>query len=168
MPKITPGQKYANEYHKVILGALTALFYPDLIQPHKEWEIHEGRKRVDIVYTNAADSGFFAQRRDARNTEANAVIVECKNYSNDIANAELDQLLGRFDSNRGRFGILTCRNVDDLDLLMKRCRDMSSRSQGFILVLTDDDIVEMLVAKETLEDENIQNILHAKFRKLLQ
>lgn len=78
LPKIIPGKEHANEYHKVILGALTALFYPDLIQPHKEWEIHEGRKRVDIVYTNTADSGFFAQRRNARNTGANVVIVECK------------------------------------------------------------------------------------------
>lgn len=57
--KATPtGAKHADKYHSIAMGIITTCFYPDLIQPHKEWEINGGRKRIDIVYTNAADSGF--------------------------------------------------------------------------------------------------------------
>jgi hypothetical protein len=168
LPQIPPGAAHASDYHSIMLSAFTVLFYPDLILPRKEWEIHDGRKRIDFIYTNAADNGFFAHRRDGKNTQANIVIVECKNYTDDIGNPELDQLCGRFDDNRGQFGILACRQVDDPQTLAKRCRDMSSRSQGFVIVLTDDDILAMLKAKAALEDGEVEEILHNKFAALLQ
>ena len=161
------GKKDADKYHQLVLGSLTALFYPSLIQPRKEWEIHGGRKRIDIVFTNAADTGFFAHRRDDHSTFANTVIVECKNYSTDIANAEIDQLLGRFDNNRGKFGIITCRSIDKKKLLDERCRNAASRSQGYVIVLTDDDIVAMLEKKANLEDMKIEEVLHRKYQDLL-
>lgn len=167
-PNIPTGRGDADRYHSTILGALTVIFYPDLIQPRKEWEIHNGRKRIDIVYTNAADTGFFAHRRDNHKITANAVIVECKNYTNDIANDEIDQLLGRFDNNRGKFGIITCRSIDNLALLNNRCIDISSRQVGYIIVLTDNDIISMLEAKANLDENRIQHILHEKFRILIQ
>jgi hypothetical protein len=166
--EIPPGAAHADQYHRLVLGSLTALFYPSLIQPHKEWEIHDGRKRIDIVFTNSADTGFFSQRRDDPNVNANTVIVECKNYSKDLANAEIDQLLGRFDNNRGKLGIITCRAVDRQDLLARRCRDASSRSQGYIIVLTDADLVGMLEAKARLEDGYVERVLHRKYRELLR
>jgi hypothetical protein len=165
--KVKRGAASADEYHRLVMGSLTALFYPDLIQPHKEWDIHDGRKRIDLVFTNAADTGFFAQRRNDPMVNANTVIVECKNYSSDIANQELDQLLGRFDSNRGKFGIVTCREVDKPDLLIKRCKDASTRAQGYMIVLTDADIVAMLRAKSELRDNEIEALLHRKYRELL-
>jgi hypothetical protein len=164
---VPSGQKDADKYHNLVLGSLTALFYPDLIAPTKEWDIHDGRKRIDIVFTNAADAGFFAQRRNDHLVNANTVIVECKNYSRDIANAELDQLLGRFDNNRGKLGILTCRSVDDVANLTARSRDAATRQMGYIIVLTDSDLVEMLTAKSQLDDARIQSILHRKYRELL-
>lgn len=164
---IQAGPKSATDYHMLVLGSLTALFYPDLTQPRKEWEVNEGRKRVDIVFINSGTSGFFSQRRDDPKVNANLVIVECKNYSSDIANEELDQLLGRFDDNRGKLGIIACRSVDDQKTLAKRCRDASARSRGYIVVLTDEDIIGMLVAKSQLEDEFIEGLLHRKYRELL-
>ncbi len=165
---IKPGRKDADKYHNVIMGSLTVLFYPYLTHPKKEWDVNEGRKRIDLVYVNAADMGFFAQRRNAHNTCANIIVVECKNYSDDIANEELDQLLGRFDDNRGKFGILTCREVDDIKTLEKRCLDMSIRSRGYIVTLTDAEIIEMLEAKANLNDDMIENMMQRKFRELLK
>lgn len=165
---IKAGKAEANEYHRFIMGALTALFYPDLIQPHKKWEIHDGRKRIDIVYTNSSESGFFAQRRNDPMMNANTVIVECKNYSADIANPEFDQLLGRFDNNRGKFGIITCRSVDNQKLVDSKCKDASSRGRGYIIVLTDSDIIEILRKKAALREPEVGILLFQKFRKLLE
>ena len=166
--KIDPGRNDADRYHRLVMGVLTTLFYPKLIQPHLEWKINSGRKRIDIVFTNAADTGFFAQRRSDHKVNANSIIVECKNYSKDIANQEIDQLLGRFDENRGRFGILTCRSIDDEKILRERCKDASSRSRGYIIVLTDDDLIYMLRAKAEMRDDEIEGKLHSMYRRLLE
>lgn len=164
---IGTGNKAADDYHRLVLGALTALFYPSLIMPKKEWDIHDGRKRVDIVYVNSADGGFFGQRRDDPKMNANMVVVECKNYSDDIANTEVDQLLGRFDENIGKFGVITCRSVDKPDVLAKRLRDAAARSQGYVICLTDADLKEMLIAKSQLRDETVERAMYAKFRDLI-
>ena len=165
--QIEPGTKDATKYHNLVLGSLTALFYPALIQPHKEWEIHDGRKRIDVVFTNSADTGFFSHRRNDQKVNANTVIVECKNYSEDLNNPEIDQLLGRFDDNRGKFGLIACRTIADPKALTKRLRDASSRSQGYIVVLTDEDLIAMLSAKANLDDDAIEALLHRKYRDLL-
>ncbi|GJD29478.1 hypothetical protein PMNALOAF_0711 [Methylobacterium adhaesivum] len=165
--KIPKGEEHADAYHSLVTGALTTLFFPDLVQPHKEWEIHDGRKRIDIVFTNAADTGFFSRRRNDQLINANTVIIECKNYSKDIANVESDQLLGRFDSNRGKFGFITYRSADNDDLLMKRCKDAASRQQGYIIPLSDDDMIEMLEAKSNLNNEFVSRRLEEKFRSII-
>jgi hypothetical protein len=43
-----PGNEHASEYHNLIIGAVEFLFFPQLIYPWKEHEIHEGRKRIDM------------------------------------------------------------------------------------------------------------------------
>lgn len=92
------GTKSATKYHKLIAGILTFLFYPHLIQPVKEREIHSGRKRIDIVFTNAAEKGFFNTVLAKPQTRSSWVVVECKNYSADLGNPELDQIAGRFSN----------------------------------------------------------------------
>lgn len=161
------GAEHADRYHMIAMHALTLCFFPALIQPHKEWEINGGRKRIDIVYTNAADTGFFSHRRDAKNTSATVLIVECKNYSKDIANPELDQLLGRFDDNRGYLGFLMCRTIDNRKKALERCRDYASRGKAFMMIFEDANLLELLDAKKMGDDNKIEGILQAKFRSLI-
>lgn len=165
--EIQAGNAQANDYHLLVLASLNALFYPSLISPRKEWDINEGRKRVDIVFTNAAERGFFAHRRNDQNVNANLIIVECKNYTNDIKNPEIDQLLGRFSNNRGKLGIITCRSIDNEEVLKKRCKDAANSSQGFVISLTDEDIIFMLQAKAKLQDHEIERLLHQKYNDLI-
>lgn len=164
---IPPGKDHADNYHQIAMGMLTTCFYPSITHPHKEWEINSGRKRIDIVYTNAADTGFFAHRRDATNTCATMVIIECKNYTKDIVNPEIDQLLGRFDNNRGKFGIVTCRSVDSPKVLLDRCRDLAKTGRGYILTLTDKDFDLILDAKSKADETFIEGLLQKKFRELI-
>lgn len=161
------GTEHASRFHMISMHALTLCFFPSLIQPHKEWEINDGRKRIDIVYTNAADTGFFSHRRDAKNTAATMLIVECKNYSSDIENPELDQLLGRFDNNRGHLGFIICRAVDKPKKLLSKCQDYAKSGKAYILVFDDSDILRLLEARKMGDEDQMEAILHAKFRAII-
>jgi hypothetical protein len=45
--------------------------------------------------------------------------------------------------------------------------DAAAHSQGYIIILTDEDLIAMLLAKSRLEDDQIEARLHDKFRELL-
>jgi hypothetical protein len=91
LPNINPGNASANQFHSFMVGVIEFIFYPDLIYPVKEDEINEGRKRIDISYTNNASSGFFFRRHIEARCNAVKVMVECKNYQKEMANPELYQ-----------------------------------------------------------------------------
>ena len=120
LKKIPPGRKAANEYHNFILGALTEIFYPWLTHPTKEQAVDEGRKRIDIVYRNSSESGFFSRLVQMHKIHCPYINIECKNYSEDPKNSELEQLIGRFSRKRGKFGFLVCRQLHDPALMLKR------------------------------------------------
>lgn len=142
--EIPRGTANATRYHHLAMAICTFLFYPQLSCPLLEHEIHEGRKRIDIKYTNSATNGFFAQMLQSPATCAIDVLVECKNYQNEIANPELDQMSGRFSPHRGRFGLLLCRSIDNRVRFIKRCRDTALDDRGYIIVLEDLDLHELL------------------------
>ena len=130
-----PGPAQAGTYHRRAADLLNALFYPSLAHPRIEVPIHGGRKRVDIAFTNVASNGFFGWL--ATHYPASTIWVECKNYSREVANEELDQLAGRFSPSRGKFGILLCRSFEDKALFDARCRDTALDDRGFIVALDD-------------------------------
>ena len=141
---IDAGAKTANEYHSVAMGICTFLFHPSLIKPVKEFEQHDGRKRVDIKFTNASENGFFFRMLSAPQTRAISVYLECKNYNRKIANPELDQLSGRFNVRQGHFGILLCRSMENRCRVIEGCRDTVIDGRGYMLPLADNDLVTML------------------------
>ncbi|MCA3444933.1 MAG: hypothetical protein INF52_16500 [Rhodobacter sp.] len=144
LPAIPSGSASAGRYHTFILGALEFIFWPNLIYPRKEHEVDEGRKRIDVVYTNAARDGFFWRAHTAHNIASRLVMVECKNYSEDPVNPEIDQLSGRFSVNRGQLGMLLYRTADNYERLCARCRDTAQAGRGFMIALGDQQITEFL------------------------
>lgn len=167
LDSIPVGSLRATDFHNHIKGVLTAIFYPHLINPQKEQEIHEGRKRIDLVYENAAREGFFMSLPNIKKVPSAYVFAECKNYSSDPANPELDQLSGRFSTNRGRFGFLVCRTVEDKELFFQRCRDTAQDDRGFIIPLDDDDLKLLLQFKSENKIREINNFLDGAYRKLV-
>lgn len=127
-----------------MIGTLEFIFYPNLVNPRKEQPIHEGRKRIDIAYTNAAEHGLFRRVHAYHNITCIMVMVECKNFTSDPANPELDQLQGRFGANRGRLGIIVARRFVDRELFIARCRDTARDGRGYIIPLVDQDIIRLL------------------------
>lgn len=147
---LSTGTENASAYEKAIEALLTALFYPDLVHPIYQHEIHDGRKRIDIKYTNMGGAGFFAWL--SKHYTAPQVFIECKNYGGKVANPELDQLSGRFGRSRGSFGILVCRKFDNKDRFQQSCRDTAKDDRGYIIVLDDDDLRTLVEARKA-EDE---------------
>jgi hypothetical protein len=113
---IPGGGEAATRYHKFMVGVIEFLFYPNLIYPVLEHEIHEGRKRIDILYTNSSQMGFFKRAQTQPQMRSQFLPVECKNYTKDPANPELDQIAGRFSNQRGWLGIMCCREMTNKDL----------------------------------------------------
>lgn len=167
LPNIPPGNADADRYHTFIMGALEFIFWPNLIYPKKEHEVHEGRKRIDITYTNAAQDGFFWRAHTAHNIASRLIMVECKNYSKDPVNPEFDQLAGRFSVNRGQLGMLLYRTVEDYERLCARCRDTAQDGRGFIIALGDQQVIEILFLIANSQRNAIDARLQAIFNRLI-
>lgn len=164
---IPPGRPNATAYHHLIAGLFTYVFYPNLITPTLEFDINQGRKRIDIAFANAADRGFFRDIKQDPFLLAREIMVECKNYTEDLANEEIDQMIGRFDPRRGRFGIIACRGIADAERLLERCRDMFRAQQGAAIVFTDDDFAALLAVPDIQRGPAVDAMCRAKFRALL-
>jgi hypothetical protein len=162
---VNPGKEESSKYERAIESLLTALFYPALTNPQVQFEIHEGRKRIDITYTNVAEKGFF--RWLSQHYPASHVFIECKNYGKEIGNPELDQISGRFSPSRGKFGIIVCRNFEDKELFWKRCRDTAYDRRGFVIPLDDGDLGRLADYKKRYEDSIDFPMLKGFFNKLI-
>lgn len=159
LAKIPAGTKHATDYHKLITGILEFIFYPHLISPLREVPIHDGRKRIDIRFDNAATGGIFHRLWNALRMPCQFIMVECKNYSADPQNPELDQLSGRFSPNRGQVGFLLCRTITDFERFMKRCSDTYKDQRGLIVPLQDSDLVAILKSYTERSNAELEKLL---------
>jgi hypothetical protein len=165
--QIPAGSAHASAYHNCILGVLTEIFYPWLTHPTKEQEVNEGRKRIDIVFSNSASDGYFSRLVNMHKIHCPYVNVDCKNYSEDPANPELDQLIGRFSRKRGKFGILVCRKIDNRQLLLKKLQDVANDTDGAIIVLDDSDVITLTGLKRAGEGQKVNEYLDACLKQIL-
>ncbi len=120
--------------------------YPNLTNPNVQHEIHDGRKQIDITYTNMGLHGFFSWL--SKHYSAAHVFVECKNYGKEVGNPELDQLSSRFSPSRGQVGLLVCRSFQNKPLFLKRCIDTAKDSRGFVIPLDDNDLAALTTTRQ--------------------
>ena len=135
---VRPGRDAATLYQRAVFDLLQAIFYPALANFKKEDAIHNGRKRIDITCDNVASAGFFDWAN--RSFHCPIIPIECKNYEDDPANPELDQISGRFSDQRGTLGLLVCRSFKGKALFLERCRDTARDRRGYVITLDDDDL----------------------------
>lgn len=139
---VNPGRAGANAFHTAVANLLCALFEGSLGNQKIEHQIHDGRKRIDITMDNLARSGFFKWVAD--HYMSAVVPIECKNYSSDPDNPAVDQLAGRLSTRRGQLGILVCREINNRPLLHARAKDAAIDNNGYILVIDDNDLEELV------------------------
>lgn len=166
LSKIPKGRKDADSFHSICIGICTFLFYPSIINPIKEFPQNSGRKRIDIKYTNASDSGFFNRMLVAAQTRAISIFFECKNYSVDPANPEYDQLTGRFGHTKGFLGFLLCREIQDRDRAIASCVDAARDGRGYVLVLDDSDLSFLLNLVRSNRRSEIEDFLQKRFDQI--
>ena len=165
MLAVKPGRDDAKKYEKAVQALFDALFYPWLMFPIPQARLNNGRKIVDITYTNVAQDDFFQWVKSVY--PAGYIFVECKNYSTDVGNPELDQLAGRFNPSRGKVGLLISRKIEDRSLVTASCRDTANDQRGFILALDDNDIKTLVEAvKNQPRDKRLQ-LLRDRFNQLV-
>ena len=100
-------------------------------------------------------------------TAASMIMIECKNYSQDIKNPELDQISGRFSTQRGWFGMILSRSFDNKELFIKRCKDTASDGRGIVICIDDDDIHKFLLLIKDGNREEVDKILFEKYSDII-
>lgn len=168
MRAIAPGTAGATLYHRTVARLLSVLFSTSLGNEKVEYPIHDGMKRIDITYDNVARSGFF--HWVGTHHSASMVVVECKNYGSDVTNPGFDQLAMRFSPDRGRVGILACRQFEDKAKALARAKAIAADANGFVLVLDDDDFARLVddfeAAGVDYRKRNAHNLLRERFGAL--
>ncbi len=162
---IPPGRDDATNYENAIEKLLSALFFPSLALPTKQHQIHDGRKRIDITYVNNPRDGFFNWL--LQHYSSAHIFVECKNYGKEIGNLEFDQLAGRFSPSRGQVGLMVCRSIENVAKLNASCKDTATDQRGYILVLCDDDLEQIVKDYRASNGGAEYPLLMHKFRQLI-
>lgn len=135
LKNIKPGKTQASKYHKTILELIKFVFDWCLTNFKIEFECFEGRGRIDIISDNYAPGGIFGEF--TRELNGSTVPIECKNYSNDLGNAEYNQLTSRLGVKTSRIGFMFCRTITDEANMMKHLEDRWLRQDKMILVFDD-------------------------------
>jgi len=164
-----PKGTHPTEYQNLIAAVLIKLFVPPLSNPRLEVDLNDGLERLDMMLTNSAENGFFGKFSQRYRVPSPFILIECKNYTNEIANTEIAQLNGRFKARWGKFGIIAYRmdtSKDSRKELVKRCRThITDENPNYILCLNDKDFIEMLNRK--ISGDSIDEYLFEKMEELI-
>jgi hypothetical protein len=164
---VPTGRPDASRYHLAVEALFTALFYPALDFMKHEFPVFQGRKRIDITYTNMARSGFFDWVNRVVNAPAHEIYVECKNYTKDVGNPELDQIRGRFTNHSSNVGLMVFRSTSNKALIEQGCRDTALAGHGYIIALDDDDLRALVEEKKANPDSIDFQVLRSKYSALV-
>lgn len=165
LSSIPTGNENAGKYEDIIEKIFSVIFYPSLCNPKKQHNIHDGRKRVDITYTNESKKGLFYWL--SLHYPCPMIFIECKNYGKEVANPEIDQLAGRFSPSRGQVGVLVCRKIEDKEKLLQRCIDTAKDSRGYMLSIDDEDILELVRTYNESDGSQEFELLRAQWSLLI-
>jgi hypothetical protein len=167
MESINVGSNDAYRFHKIAFDNLIHIFDSRVNNPLMEKDINEGRKRIDIVFDNIDKSGFFNSLNTVHHIKCPKIIVECKNYGKEIGNPEVDQINGRLNDNRGRFGIIVCRTIENKKRLISRCKDLLHDNRNYVIILEDSDIFKLLEYRDKGNEHEIDSFFKAKVDELI-
>lgn len=139
---IAPGAAGATSYHRAVAAFLSALWVGTLGNQRIEMPLHQGLKRIDITYDNVAADGFFYWLH--LHYKSAIIPVECKNYTKEPANPELDQIAMRLAPQRGQVGLMVARSIQDKQRFRARCKAAANDGHGYVIALDDEDLQQLV------------------------
>lgn len=140
-----PGKEYWSDYQKLVGRILEHLYCPPLETPISESADHDKINRRDWILPNYCDKGFWSFLRTKY--FADYVVVDAKNYKGAISKNQVLQIANYLKSHgAGMFAIIVTR-VGASASAQLTIREQWMANQKMILVLNDDDLEAMLLAK---------------------
>lgn len=167
LDSIQPGANQASDFHKLAYDSLIHILSDRISSPWMEKEINQGRKRIDIVFNNCDKKGFFHNLHLKHYVKCPKIIVECKNYGKEIGNPEVDQINGRLNDKRGRFGVIVCRSVENKEKLLERCKDLLNDNGNYVIIIDDFELIELLSYRDSNDETKIDDFFENKIDQLI-
>ncbi|MEO1351790.1 MAG: HNH endonuclease signature motif containing protein [Cyanobacteria bacterium J06635_15] len=141
-----PGKKDCYVYQSLIGDILEYLFTPPLAKPIPELSDKVLANRRDFILPNYSEKGFWAFMREKY--VADYIVIDAKNYTRKVKKDEVLQIANYLKPHgAGLFGIIICRKGGDSAGCEHTLREQWLVHKKLILVLNDEDIEKMLVAK---------------------
>jgi len=160
-------RKYATPYQRHIRRLISGLFVGRLEYAGSEVNQFGGVGRIDILYRNAATSGFFDEIMRRGTLRGGYVPVECKNYRDDPKNPDVGQVLMRLNPSFGMLGIIACRTAEDRDSIFARCIPYAHREPPqWVIVLCDRDFRRMIEAHLAGDVKGVEAPLYDQMQRL--
>lgn len=163
--KSIPKGKNPDKYHRLVSLMVLRIFRDSLYNMSFELDKDRGLKYVDTVFS-FYEEGFFGTAIKKHKISCNYIVLEAKNYAFDIKNEEFDQIGERLDDHVGKFGLLVCRSIKNKDDAMRRCEALLNDGGKHIIILTDDEILNLLDLSIVSDRDAINQFMDQKFRAL--
>lgn len=163
-------KKEATKFHETVKEIFDIIFTPNLVNWKKEFEIFDKTKRIDILYENKAVFWFFNWLNYIKKVNCPFIPVECKNYSKDVSNPEIDQITWRLWDKIWNFWILVCNTIDDYSKVLNKLKHNVNNPSWWIsdivIWLEIKDVVKLIEFKLFDDEEWINNLLMEKFNEI--
>lgn len=147
---INPGKAEWSKYQKHIGKILEFLFGEKLSNPIIESSDGPKINRRDFIFRNYVESGFWNYLRNQY--KADFIVIDAKNYNDNIGKNEVIQIANYLkEKGTGLFGIIITR-TGEKEISLSVRRDKWLLDNKMIIILNDDDIEKMILAKISSND----------------
>lgn len=169
LQQLPTGTLTAADYQRLVFEILNHLFEPDLVDGQLEVGTFLGTERRDIVYTNEADSSFWAYVRSTY--KSLLVMFEVKNVS-ELELDHVNQTAAYLGVRLGMLGFIVTRRPPGENITRKTYtvfNDTPGEPRKTIIILSDDDLVAMIRDKRNggFPTKYVQRLYRA-FRQRVQ
>lgn len=158
------GADYANRYHSTILELLKFIFDWCFRNFEKEYDMDQGRGRIDIICDNYATDGLFGQL--VIDLNATSVPIECKNYASELENNEFNQLSDRLGKKTSCLGFLFCRRTIKAENVARQSIYRWLRDEKCILVFNDEEVKKLADLRLRRNFNGIESYIQKKIRDI--
>lgn len=165
LTKVPPGQAGWYEYQDVCEDILNYCLAPPLIESTRQSPT-SGRLQVRDLLLHIPHEAEGLWRHISSRFEATAIIVECKNYTNELRSNQVVITSKYLGAKRlGRFGMIISRKGLGSGGKREQTR-LWLEDDKLILSLTDQDLRKMLELKGAGEDPG--KVIDSKLRRFLE